>query len=68
MAKDAAAGKATLVSLMGLEAARAELARVEQAAIDAVSLFGARAGDAHRSCALRGAKGEVSVQLLAPTP
>jgi farnesyl diphosphate synthase len=42
VAKDAAAGKATLVSLMGLEAARAELARVEQAAIDAVEPFGAR--------------------------
>jgi farnesyl diphosphate synthase len=42
VAKDAAAGKATIVSLMGLEAARAELACVEQAAIDAASLFGAR--------------------------
>jgi farnesyl diphosphate synthase len=44
VSKDAAAGKATLVSLMGLEAARAELRRAEQAAIDALAPFGARAG------------------------
>lgn len=43
VSKDAAAGKATLVSLMGRDAARAELERVEQAAIDALSPFGARA-------------------------
>lgn len=43
VSKDAAAGKATLVSLMGLEAARAELRRAEKAAIDALSPFGARA-------------------------
>jgi farnesyl diphosphate synthase len=43
VSKDAAAGKATLVSLLGLEAARAELKRVEQAAIDAVLPFGSRA-------------------------
>jgi farnesyl diphosphate synthase len=43
VSKDAAAGKATLVSLMGLEAARAELRRAEQAAIDALAPFGDRA-------------------------
>jgi farnesyl diphosphate synthase len=42
VSKDAAAGKATLVSLMGVEAARAELRRVEQAAIDALAPFGAK--------------------------
>jgi farnesyl diphosphate synthase len=41
--KDAAAGKATLVSLMGLDAARAKLAETEAAAIDALSPFGRRA-------------------------
>ncbi len=44
VSKDAAAGKATLVSLMGVEAARAELRRVEQAAVDALRPFGPRAG------------------------
>ncbi len=43
VSKDAAAGKATLVSLMGLEAARAELKRVEEAAIDALAPFGSKA-------------------------
>jgi farnesyl diphosphate synthase len=43
VSKDAAAGKATLVSLMGLEAARAELRRVEQAAINALAPFGPKA-------------------------
>jgi farnesyl diphosphate synthase len=43
VSKDAAAGKATLVSLMGLDAARAELRRAEQAAIDALAPFGAKA-------------------------
>ncbi|MCC7253006.1 polyprenyl synthetase family protein [Hyphomicrobium sp.] len=43
VSKDAAAGKATLVSLMGRDAARTELKRVEQAAVDALRLFGARA-------------------------
>lgn len=43
VSKDAAAGKATLVSLMGLEAARAELRRVEAAAIDALAPFGPKA-------------------------
>jgi farnesyl diphosphate synthase len=43
VSKDAAAGKATLVSLLGLEAARAELKRVEQAAVDALHSFGSRA-------------------------
>jgi farnesyl diphosphate synthase len=44
VSKDAAAGKATLVSLMGLEAARAELNRAEDAAIAALAPFGERAG------------------------
>jgi farnesyl diphosphate synthase len=44
VAKDAAAGKATLVSLMGCEAARAELARVEDQAAAALVSFGERAG------------------------
>jgi farnesyl diphosphate synthase len=43
VAKDAAAGKATLVSLMGIEPARAKLAEVEQAAIAALDPFGERA-------------------------
>ncbi len=43
VSKDAAAGKATLVSLMGLDAARAELKRAEQSAIDALEPFGQRA-------------------------
>ncbi|WP_072395761.1 polyprenyl synthetase family protein [Hyphomicrobium sp. CS1GBMeth3] len=43
VSKDAAAGKATLVSLMGIDAARAELQRVEQAAVDALRSFGPRA-------------------------
>jgi len=43
VAKDAAAGKATLVSLIGIEAARAELAAVEQDAVEALAPFGARA-------------------------
>jgi farnesyl diphosphate synthase len=41
--KDCAAGKATLVSLMGLDAARAELARTEAAAIAALAPFAPRA-------------------------
>ena len=41
--KDRAAGKATLVSLMGLEAARAQLAEAEGAAIAALAPFGDRA-------------------------
>jgi farnesyl diphosphate synthase len=41
--KDAAAGKATLVSLMGIDAARAKLAEVEAAAIAALAPFGAKA-------------------------
>ena len=43
VSKDAAAGKATLVSLMGIARARAELKRAEQAAIDALVPFGAKA-------------------------
>lgn len=41
--KDAAAGKATLVSSMGLEAARLKLAETEAAAIAALAPFGERA-------------------------
>lgn len=43
VAKDAAMGKATYVSLLGLDAARSELRRAEQAAIDALAIFGGRA-------------------------
>ncbi|MBN8912759.1 MAG: polyprenyl synthetase family protein [Rhizobiales bacterium] len=43
VSKDEAAGKATLVSLMGIDAARTELKRVEQAAIDALAPFGTKA-------------------------
>jgi farnesyl diphosphate synthase len=43
VAKDAAANKATLVSLMGLEAARIKLAQTEREAIGALEPFGARA-------------------------
>jgi farnesyl diphosphate synthase len=50
VSKDAAAGKATLVSLMGLEAARNELARKETEASDALAAFGAR-GDMLRQVA-----------------
>ena len=41
--KDAAAGKATLVSLLGLDAARRRLADVETAAIAALAPYGAKA-------------------------
>jgi len=41
--KDAAARKATLVSLMGIDAARRALADCETAAIGALSVFGSRA-------------------------
>jgi farnesyl diphosphate synthase len=54
--KDATAGKATLVALMGREAARAELERAEQAAIAALAPFGERGGvlaDAARFVARR---------------
>lgn len=43
VAKDAAAGKATLVSLIGLDAARTRLAEVEAAAIAALAPYGAKA-------------------------
>jgi farnesyl diphosphate synthase len=43
VAKDSAAGKATLVSLLGLDTARAELANAEQRAIAALAPFGSRA-------------------------
>lgn len=42
VAKDAAAGKATLVSLLGIEAARTELQKSEDAAIAALAPFGER--------------------------
>lgn len=54
--KDAAAGKATLVSSMGLEAARARLADVEASAIACLTPFGPRAAtlaDAARFVARR---------------
>lgn len=50
VAKDAAAGKATLVSLMGLEQARVELQRMEAQASLALVPFGAR-GDVLRQAA-----------------
>jgi farnesyl diphosphate synthase len=43
VAKDAAANKATLVSLMGIAEAKAMLAKTEAAANDALALFGAKA-------------------------
>lgn len=43
VAKDAAAGKATLVSLIGVAAARAELFKAEQEAVEALTRFGAQA-------------------------
>lgn len=43
VAKDAAAGKATLVSLMGIDAARTKLAAVEAEAVAALDVFGQRA-------------------------
>jgi len=42
--KDAAAGKATLVSLLRLEAAKARLRELEREAVRALEPFGARAG------------------------
>ena len=42
VSKDAAAGKATLVSLLGIEDARAALLRAEQEAVAALQPFGAR--------------------------
>ena len=50
LTKDAAAGKATVVSLMGLEVARAKLASVEAEAIAALDMFGPKA-DALRQAA-----------------
>jgi farnesyl diphosphate synthase len=43
VAKDAAANKATLVSLMGIQKARAMLVETEAAANDALNIFGLRA-------------------------
>ncbi len=44
VAKDARAGKATLVSLTGIAAARARLSHIETEAVAALAPFGARAG------------------------
>lgn len=44
VAKDAAANKATLVSLMGIPAAKEMLAKTEAAAGEALEIFGSRAG------------------------
>ena len=41
--KDAAAGKATFVSLLGIDAARAKLKVLEADAVDALAIFGKRA-------------------------
>ena len=41
--KDAAAGKATLIGLLGLDGARARLASLTQEALDALSGFGPEA-------------------------
>jgi farnesyl diphosphate synthase len=43
VAKDAAANKATLVSLMGIHEAKAMLAKTETAANDALNIFGPQA-------------------------
>jgi farnesyl diphosphate synthase len=43
VAKDASAGKATLVSLLGIEAARSEMIAVEAEAISTLDAFGSRA-------------------------
>lgn len=43
VSKDAALGKATLVSIMGVDAARRELSRVEEEAIGVLDIFGAKA-------------------------
>ncbi len=43
--KDADAGKATLVGILGVEQARAELAAAEAAALSALDIFGERADD-----------------------
>jgi farnesyl diphosphate synthase len=43
VAKDAAAGKATFLSLVGIDAARAELAKAEANAVAALEPFGGRA-------------------------
>ena len=54
--KDASAGKATLVSLMGIDAARAKLKEVETEAISSLAPFGSRAAtliDAARFVAQR---------------
>lgn len=43
VSKDSTAGKATLVSLLGLEEARAELAAAEAAAVRSLDIFGGKA-------------------------
>ena len=42
-AKDAAAGKATMIGLLGLAAAREKLAEIEAAALGEIAMFGGRA-------------------------
>jgi farnesyl diphosphate synthase len=49
VAKDAAANKATLVSLMGIPAAKDMLARTEAAASEALTIFGSRADTLRRA-------------------
>jgi len=51
VAKDTQANKATLVSLMGVNAAREALAETEAAAISALSLFGERADTLRKAAA-----------------
>ena len=58
LAKDNEAGKATLVSLMGIDASRRELANTETLAIEALSLFGAEA-DTLRAAARFAARREL---------
>ncbi len=54
--KDAALGKATLVSLMGVDAARQELDRVVAAAIASLSSFGARSATLAAAARYMGAR------------
>lgn len=49
VAKDAAAGKATLVGLMGLSAAREKLAETVEEAVDALAQFGPKADTLRRA-------------------
>ena len=51
VAKDAAAGKATVVSLMGLDAARVKLGEVEAEALAALDVFGEKADTLRQAAA-----------------